>query len=286
MSLIPSVLPTETKVETKTESKIERVKKRTAEQITHDPKFQIMSDIHLEHRTSFPDIVVAGDILCLLGDIGDPKSEVYWMFLKNMSEQFFTILLLTGNHEYYGAEIGKTNAFIEHKIDEMKLNNVIFMNNKVFKIGNHVCIGTTLWSRIPPSAKTEIEGRINDYRLIKGFTTDISNDLHTKNVKWLETILEKYKNDEKTKVIVLSHHSPLLKNTSFHLYENKPTNHAFSSDLSSLMKYVDYWCMGHTHHNHPKNEWTYGKRTKIASNQMGYSMSLCSNFNPKYCLAI
>lgn len=59
----------------------------------------VVSDLHLETRElEFDQVVDPGleaDVLCLLGDIGDPTSDAYLRFVANCSARFPTVLLLT-----------------------------------------------------------------------------------------------------------------------------------------------------------------------------------------------
>ncbi|KXZ41660.1 hypothetical protein GPECTOR_336g68 [Gonium pectorale] len=64
----------------------------------------VVSDLHLEARPLDLDAVLqpghTADVLCLLGDIGDPSSPAYRDFIAAVAPRFPTVLLLAGNNEY------------------------------------------------------------------------------------------------------------------------------------------------------------------------------------------
>ena len=245
-------------------------------------KIRVMSDIHLEHYTgffNFENIIEGGlnDILCLVGDIGNPFSELYKTFIEWCSNNFFKVFIIAGNHEYYHSSIEKSNF----KIKEIcsVFFNVHFLNNSSFVIDNIIYIGSTLWSFIPNKHEDSIKNLINDYKYIEYFTPDICNKLHIESVNYIKSIIEKYKG--RYKIIVLSHHSPLLSNTSKSHLESLHTNYAFSSDQSSLMKDVNLWVYGHTHYNH-KNNYFFFNNTALISNQVGYPNNYAKNYNKNF----
>ncbi len=245
-------------------------------------KLQIISDIHIEHLTGtnyeLPEIEPKAPILCLLGDIGNPHHENYWEFLTIQNKNFSTVFLITGNHEYYASTIEKTDTKIIEGIKEFKLENIIFLNNGISFWENTIILGTTLWSHIPNENKEVITKYLSDYRCIDNFTTETSNMLFEKNVKWIESMFEKY---PKHDFIILSHHTPLLKNVSSPDNEDTETNYAFSSDLSHLLPRVKLFAYGHTHYNHKGNNFKHGDTTLVC-NQRGYPHNILKSFVPNF----
>ena len=79
---------------------------------------RVVSDVHLEHYNTppnFRDIITPGinDILCLLGDIGNPYQELYESFITWCKQNFSIVLVIAGNHEYYNSSLDSTNNLIE-----------------------------------------------------------------------------------------------------------------------------------------------------------------------------
>jgi predicted phosphodiesterase len=248
-------------------------------------QIKIISDIHLEQYSdfTFEQIIEPGssNILCLLGDIGNPFEDLYSIFIEWCSKNFYKVFIIAGNHEYYYSSIEKTNI----KITDIssKFVNTYFLNNSSFIINNTIFIGTTLWSYIPEEYKDTIHTHINDYKYIENFTYDTSNKLHTESINYLKSVINRYKKEYK--ILILSHHSPLLHNTSEKHLEKLDTNYAFSSDQSSLMKDVDCWIYGHTHFNNKNNTFYLGK-TAIVSNQLGYYNNFAINYNKKFYIEL
>ncbi|KAK7605630.1 hypothetical protein BKA81DRAFT_226280 [Phyllosticta paracitricarpa] len=72
---------------------------------SRSPKFQIVSDLHLEvgQQYSSFDIPASAPHLILAGDY-----DAYLGFLRRQTEQFETVFLVLGNHEFYGITFGES----------------------------------------------------------------------------------------------------------------------------------------------------------------------------------
>lgn len=239
-------------------------------------KLQVVSDLHLEHRPLvFNDIIdPCADVIALLGDIGIPTDVSYQEFIKWCSINYQFVLVITGNHEYYnrsGISIDNIDKIIESICDAF--DNVVFLNNKTFKIGDVVFIGSTLWSWIPSEHVVHVWSKMNDYRLIWNSNGNLltpyeSRMMYIENIKWISnSVYAAYTGG--SKVVVLTHHCPTLNGTSASFYEGLPGTHAFATDLPHdfPVSAVRLWCSGHTHHNFHHNESGF----ELLSNQYGYS---------------
>lgn len=254
---------------------------------------QLISDIHLEHmRGKMPSIPRRAPVIGLLGDIGLAGSSIYAAFVRDLSQQFEQVLIIAGNHEYYGGEHFERKLQIQ--LLASSLQNVHFLDRRSVKIGGVTIAGCTLWSHIPQFVAPEVLAVINDYRVIKiqGSTDEDpmplsigdTNGLHLQDVAFLRKEIELAKRTGQS-VLILTHHAPLTKGTSSPLYEERATNHAFSTDLSSLMgEPVVAWAYGHTHYN-PKGLQVKG--TIVVANQKGYSCERTgAAFDPGFTLQI
>ncbi len=241
-------------------------------------KLQIVSDLHLEHRSlKFEDVLVAphngANVLALLGDIGSPlsNSDVLERFLRECSERYLVVLYVAGNHEYYnqnGIDIASVNACVESLCS--RFGNVHFLNNRVITIHDVCFIGTTLWSHVPLQHKQEVENYLNDYRLIfksnqQRITVEDTNAEFEKNKNFIENAVLNALNSG-LKPVVLTHHTPSFFKTSAARFEGKPTTHAFSTQLSCPAGAIRLWCCGHTHFNFHHSVEGY----ELISNQYGY----------------
>lgn len=228
-------------------------------------KIQLCSDLHLDiNKYSFDDVITpSADILILAGDIAEQNDDVYERFISHCNDRFKTVLVISGNHEYYNSNIKETDECIEFLTKQYK--NVHYLNNKTYVDSeNNLYIGTTLWSNIPQEHGSFIKKSINDYHHIEDFTTLKSSTLFWDNVFFIEKTLSQ--SDKYNKIVMISHHSPLLRETSHIQFRDLKTIYAFGNNLNHLMKRCDYWFYGHTHYN---TNIKYD-RCNIISNQLGY----------------
>lgn len=243
-------------------------------------KFQIASDIHLEvleMDDSFHEddeetfrflIEPEAPILILAGDITSLHAKSTIPFLKWCSKTFEHTFWIMGNHEYYSKIVIPKNTILEH-YRRISPENVYILDNETFCLDSVLFVGSTLWSNIPEEDELEIQYRINDYRMIYNAegrricAAEIRAEFY-KNLQFIERTIEE--NPEK-QIVIISHHAPLKKDTSYAKYEGDVTNSAYSThiDLKNDSN-VRYWIYGHTHHNSRIQKGNY----KVISNQMGY----------------
>lgn len=217
---------------------------------------QYASDLHLE-RFDVSDykfdnyIEPTGNVLLLIGDIGTMASKVLPLFLNDCSTNFKLTLYVPGNHEYYNDDnitIEEANIYYENLCS--KYENVIFMNNKVYKYNDITFIGSILWSKILSAENYHIKQVSNDYRNInitcnQKLNMEHVNKLNSQCVKWLVNTLDNTKDEN---IIVLTHYLP-----SYRLiddkYKNYIGNSMFANDLEYIIKKysISYWFFGHSH---------------------------------------
>ena len=149
-------------------------------------KIQYASDIHLElldnsrFIKSMP-FEVAGDVLVFAGDTGYLRDRTLanLKFWKWASTNYREVLLVPGNHEFYGN--CDVLAYGDSWSREI-LPNVHYYQNKVVRIDDTDFILSTLWSYIPPQDEYIVSRGMNDFRQIlydgRRFTTDDFNAEH------------------------------------------------------------------------------------------------------------
>jgi Icc-related predicted phosphoesterase len=243
-------------------------------------KFQIASDIHLEileRDTGFNNkdddtfkfiIEPEAPILLLAGDITAPHAKATVPFLNWCSRKFEHTFWVMGNHEYYTPiPVDKKDILEYYK--NICPSNVHILDNETYSLEDVLFVGTTLWSNIPEEDELEIQQRINDYRMIY---TDNGQRIspretrveYQKNIRFIEETISA--NTDK-KIIIITHHAPLNRGTSFADYEGEPTNGAYATQIHLKNdSNVKYWVYGHTHHNSQIQKGNY----KVISNQFGY----------------
>ncbi len=219
-----------------------------------------ISDLHIEFCDTYPEIKNDAEVLILAGDIGNPYENMYTNFLKSVSGNFKKIFLITGNHEYYshGNTIKETDEYIENLILIEQMENVIFLNNKIYDYNNFRFIGTTLWSQIHdnnPESLTACFDYINDFDVSKkhdNVAIQNYNNLFDENYNFLKQSID----ETVLPVVVISHHLPSFKLIDKKYYNygkgkspaSSGINQCFASDCDKLMTPdVLYWFYGHTH---------------------------------------
>lgn len=138
-----------------------------------------------------------------------------------------------------------------------RFENVILMQKKSILLEGIRILGTTLWSNVPDFAEPYVSFALNDYSKIKIkdsesnnsrlLTVKDTNQFFSDESEWIKTEIKKAEQN-KEKVLVLTHHSPILDGLD-PKYKDDVLNYAFVSDLEYLFgNSIHTWCFGHTHY--------------------------------------
>jgi predicted phosphodiesterase len=240
-------------------------------------KIKLYSDLHLEFYTEgyFPAFLKEyTDVLILAGDItvGKKNTEA---FLKKVSPFHNHVLFVAGNHEYYGQNI--------NCLDDLDTPmNVHFLNPGSIQLGDTTFIGCTLWTDFQNDAIAEHSAakRINDFRVIKDFTTKECIRRHRKDLGIVRSAL----NSTKGKRVVITHFLPSAHCISPRFAGPTLINKYFANNLDELILETkpDYWFFGHTHDSIAVQL----GNTKLFSNPLGYIHEANKEFNPNLQLEI
>jgi predicted MPP superfamily phosphohydrolase len=220
-------------------------------------KLQYLSDLHLEYRKNIPYIPIVGDMLALCGDIGHPIDPKYKDYLKQCSNNYEQVFLLSGNHEYWNN--GSSCPMGIDEIDELieditsKFPNVHFLNKNSFQLDhNTTIIGATLWSKILNKPMRKMGDDVHIFKNNKIIDSQEFYNLHEDHKLWLEDEIRDAKNRD-NKVIVLTHHLPSYR-MIIPYYNSPPYSYyqdRFASHIDDLIKEpVIYWICGHSHCQH------------------------------------
>jgi predicted phosphodiesterase len=206
-------------------------------------RIHLLSDLHLELKTRTIDfkeqnVQNKADILILAGDIGSPYKENYNELLANVSGIYEKVIIITGNHEYYGKH---TMHKVEEKIRDLcsKYNNVHFLQKEVFIYKRIRFVGCTLWSKGDQS----LCKYMSDFKYMPTMSHEKYVSLYNDHKSWLEEVLP-LKSDEYDNTFVITHHLP-LKALICDEYKDHYLNDFFASDIST--DGANFWCYGHTH---------------------------------------
>lgn len=234
-------------------------------------KLQIVSDLHCE-LYGFDRIEVAAPILALLGDIMClDDTENVEKFLTDVCARWKLVLYIPGNHEYFN-DRGRTIDDLDSKMRryETRFVNFRYLNFDSVRIGSYRIVCGTMWSLISPENRDLVNRLCRDYSKIPALKVDDTNEMHFMFREYLEYELKEAKRRDE-KVVVLTHHAPLIEGTANPRYlmrTNRGVNEAFATDMSAYMQNGDIllWAFGHTHYC---CDFRFGT-TRIYSNPKGH----------------
>lgn len=235
-------------------------------------KIQYASDLHLEFTPNFNLVKsipfeAVGDVLVLAGDIGylHERKTYETRFWKWASEHYRQVLIVPGNHEFYGQ--GDVLARGDSWSREIR-KNVHYYQNKVVRIENTDFILSTLWSHITPRDEYFVSRGMNDFRQIqyggRRFTTEDYNIEHEKCLSFIKKSVEE---SDAEHVVVVTHHLPTMEVVAPE-HKGSNLNSAFATELGNYIanSRIDAWIFGHSHTNIN----TVIDNKPIVCNQMGY----------------
>jgi predicted phosphodiesterase len=245
-------------------------------------RVSVASDLHLEFA---PVTLEGGDVLILAGDVwtaahmedrkndGTSRSlrKRYHQFCAEELPKYKEVLMVMGNHEYYGSSLDRAASIINGFLDKWAPNCVLLDNEGVILDGV-AFVGSTLWAPCGtenPVNEMAIWQGMSDFRTIHkdmenkmAFTPADAAFLHRRDVNYIDRTLEKFAHRP---VVMITHHAPSL------LCDLNPNtmSDAYSSNQHALMKTHDHvavWCHGHTHQ--PVKFIV--NKTRVISNPRGY----------------
>lgn len=211
----------------------------------HTMRFQLISDIHHEFLKGgiYAKIVPKCSTLVLAGDIGNPMQSSYGVFLRKVATEFEHIVLIHGNHEYYGTNYKDAVAKTREICAEIRVSGkgrVHFLQNSHIDINGVRFIGSTLWSKLDPDVPL-----IGD-RNIGGFSIEWYNRLHRQCRDYLQIAIA----ESTLPTVVVSHHLPSFSLIAPKYLKYGMINQWFASDSDDLIMsggFTKAWVYGHTH---------------------------------------
>ncbi|PNS16344.1 hypothetical protein CAC42_6451 [Sphaceloma murrayae] len=235
---------------------------------------QALSDLHLEIAQQYSTYVfpATAPYLILAGDVGRLIDyEGYHEFLKVQAARYDKVLLVLGNHEFYGKDYDTGLQQAAKLCHEPDLNDkVLLLHRRRWDDPNSdvTILGCTLWSNIPPASRAMVEYKINDFREIDGWTAEEHTRVHEEEVTWLrEQSRAISRTEPKRRVLIVTHHAPRMQNTSAPQHTGSAWNCAFATDLlEEKWDGVQTWVFGHTHYS---TDFRY-RGIRVLANQRGY----------------
>ena len=189
------------------------------------------------------------DVLVIAGDLFSMVNTDWMDWLSDLHPR---IVLVKGNHEYYGSSI----------YDKVQYpGNVTLLADNSVLIDGVSFFGGTMWSN--PKNELLIQQSINDFKSIiikrgQRFTVEKMKSLH-------KNFLERLINVNPD--VVVTHFPPSLRSLDPRFFHS-PLDEYFCNDLDNIVHWVrpKVWIHGHVHH-----QLNYSiKDTRVLCNPWGY----------------
>ena len=239
------------------------------------------SDLHIEWDDLYN--LPGGDILLVAGDLliggelnpertdGEARRnrERYTRFVAEEFRKYWRVLVVLGNHDYWGCYLGEAPVIIRAFLAKYAPNAVL-LDDEFTEIDGVRFIGSTLWA-------TYGCGTANHYLLQKGmkdfarikkhgarFLVGDLNAAHQRSVAFLQQALLTDK-----PCVVITHHAPTYLAINRKRFPDGNWDDAYASNQHELIlnsPQVKVWLHGHVHYRYRKQI----GETRIVANPRGY----------------
>lgn len=259
-------------------------------------KIGIASDLHLEFGScqitydETPDVLVlAGDIVTayslhkysatgpyssyMEAETNRERAQLYRRFIFDISQEFKNVVVVAGNHEFYGGKWEQTLSTL--RLEYGAYDNIHFLERDCVTIDGVTFVGGTLWTdmnNFDPLTLHETKLFMNDFSQIvdetRGYSKLKPATTVTRHVQTKQYITYVAKETEGP-VVVVGHHAPSFMSIADCYKGQTITNGAYASDLSEEIlnnPNIKLWVHGHTHTPFDY----YIGNTRIVCNPRGY----------------
>ncbi|KWU19192.1 metallophosphoesterase [Burkholderia cenocepacia] len=240
-------------------------------------RFHLVSDLHLDHADMGP-LDLLGDVLVLAGDTASVRYlEMMGLAASRYLEAKRPILLVAGNHEFYGHRM---DVALRQMHRWARRHGIVFLHNRKVTICGVRVFGSTAWTDYEFEGGLGARGihmetaarYLNDHRLIRlddagrKFTPQDALRAHQKAMRILDSRLgEPFQGP----TVVITHHG-VHGNSVAARFAGSDINSAFVSDLSAVIEEHQpaAWFHGHVHDSF---DYYLGK-TRVVANPRGYPL--------------
>lgn len=262
-----------------------------------NPRFQIISDLHLEtpiqapsysHFSSPANFPLIAPYLFLLGDIGllfheQPLLQFLRMLLSRNDK--LKVFYVMGNHEPYHMTLKNAVERMdswEAMLNEEYAARFYFLNCRRVDLDEKITVlGCTLWSNVPAHHAQDVARTVKDFSDQSGIwdrSVDDHNSDHERDLTWLNEQVKTIEREEsRREIVILTHHSPTIdiRANSKRFPPERSLNSAFRTNLSKEMCWtspnVKLWGFGHTHFSCQLIDKEEGRSKLVVANQKGYA---------------
>ena len=228
-------------------------------------KLHILSDLHTE-GTAFTAPETDADVIVLAGDIGKHTHGLEWA-AKQKAFAGKPVILVLGNHEFYGAELFGITKQCRMKAEGYQAQGIpiYLLDNETLVLDGVKFTGSVLWSdyRLFGEANMQIcmveaKRGMRDHQVIRYSERGIVDDFVLRDALFFpvhaERLFRKAKNFLREelakpfsgKTVVITHHLPSRKSVATR-FDTDLLSAAFASNLDNLVEKADLWIHGHTH---------------------------------------
>lgn len=240
-------------------------------------KIGIASDLHLEFGNcqitydETPDVLVlAGDIVTayslhkysevgpyssyIEAETNRERAQLYRRFIFDISQEFKNVVVVAGNHEFYGGKWEQTLSTL--RLEYGAYDNIHFLERDCVTIDGVTFVGGTLWTdmnNFDPLTLHETKLFMNDFSQIvdetRGYSKLKPATTVTRHVQTKQYITYVAKETEGP-VVVVGHHAPSFMSIADHYKAQTLTNGAYASELSEEIldhPNIKLWVHGHMH---------------------------------------
>jgi predicted phosphodiesterase len=233
----------------------------------------ILSDLHLEFAAFTPPDPDIFDIAVIAGDTLPGPKVVRWL-QRPATFAGKPVILVPGNHEYYGGVRGTVLAAMRELAKE---SNVYLLDRDQVTIDGLRFLGCTLWTDFAVDKSMEVDEAMREAHGLSDFQGVIREEgkghriftprdaliEHNDSRRWL---LERLREPCELKTIVVTHHAPSIRSMAPQ-FEGSSLNPCFYSDLpNEFFAAAEIWIHGHSH---ASADYVHGA-TRIVANPRGY----------------
>lgn len=254
-------------------------------------RLHILSDLHLEFKDWTPEVTDA-DVTILAGDIHKGERGLAWARAHFPGR----VLLVAGNHEYYGGHLRDTLS----KMRRASCERVRILENDAVVIDGVRFLGATAWTDYSATGNTVAAQmtafqEMNDFRRIRtansrgAYVRIRPEDLMSRNGQTRLWLQEQLAQPHDGPTVVITHHAP-VRHVLGHLSWGNPyaffpsrihLNAAYVNGWEDLLGKADVWVYGHLHAVFDEVV----RGTRLVSNPRGYSGEQ-TGFDPEKVIEI
>jgi len=229
-------------------------------------KIKLLSDLHMEgYYFQYEDS--GEDVIVLAGDIHDRNRH---HDLLNQMPKHIPILMVAGNHEYYGSEFNSVNEWLGNLHTEF--TNFRYLQNEAVKIKGIDFYGGTMFTDFRLYGETEAWfAKMHAKDMIADFHWIMKNDRrwtpsdHEEEHEAFKEGLEKFLKEDHEKRVVISHFMPTDKVCN-PIFAGSKMSPYFTANMERYMGWKGLWLCGH---GHSSGDVMVGD-TRVVMNPKGY----------------